>query len=97
MQLTPSQSRALRALIYRVREAGPGARLAVGGGAEVELSTAKALNRMGLVDLHTGEPFSRPARAGFGKAANWKTVVAANRWITATPYLLQKMAEAKAR
>ncbi len=88
MKLSKPQADAVRLIVAAVRREGTSARVGYGPGAEIPRGVAHKLAEMGLVQLHVGEPTARPAKAGFGHARNWKTVLSENVWLTAGPELL---------
>ena len=73
MNLTKPQATALRLVIQAVRRDGVAARVGYGPETDIPRRVAHGLEELGLVVIHVGEPTSRPARAGFGHARNWKT------------------------
>lgn len=90
-KLTAPQIEALKILIAEVRAYGEDAGVPYGEGASIKRTTAIALQDRGLVTLKALAPSARPAKAGFGKAHNWKTVLTANRVMYATPALLDAL------
>jgi hypothetical protein len=95
--LSETQVDAVREIVRNIKKWGEKAPTPYGAGSYplIRMTTATALRDLGLVSLHS-VPTSRPARAGFGKPPNWRTVWTANRWMEATPKFLQAMADAKA-
>ena len=79
MHLTAVQAAALT-IIYEKAARGPRAKIGYGEGTEIHASTARALAARGLVTLHVDE-YSRPSRAGFGRARNATTVYENGRWL----------------
>lgn len=81
--MTVAQQAALAALDALIAVDGPNARLPYGPGTErgITRSTASALRRLGLVELHS-HVHARPSRAGFGRAANERTVLTSDLWMT---------------
>jgi hypothetical protein len=96
MKLTPTQKEALRRIVrvvrrmikagYTQREVAEH-RFPYGAGTDFTRPTIRAMQNHGLVVAHTGPVSKRPSRAGFGRPANARTIVEANRWFTMTPRL----------
>lgn len=96
-RLTPRQAAAVRYILREIKKDGAHTPIYYGEGADscITTGTARALHRLGLIELHVGPAFTRPARA-FGAAHhNWKTIVVANRWLTASPKLIQMLNDAR--
>ena len=96
MKLTPAQKEALRRIVREVRRMIKTGytrrevaehRFPYGAGTDFTRPTIRAMQDHGLVVTHTGPVSTRPSRAGFGRAANARTIVEANRWFTMTPRL----------
>jgi hypothetical protein len=98
MMLTPAQHAALVEVVKRVRADGPHTRVPYGAGTwpMIRAGTAIALRDLGLVTLHT-DMTTRPAKAGFGHKANWKTVLSSSAWMEPTETFMRRLAKMDAK
>lgn len=100
IKVSPAQKAALkrivrdvRALVKRGYTRNEIAKQHFGYGPNTDYTapTIVALAARGFVVAHVGPPVSRPSRAGFGRPANARTVLSANRWFTLTARTLNAL------